>query len=85
MDYSFERHQNCPYFFQNSWLMSENKYICERNKENEDILFLDEIPLNCIKGFKEFHYPEMSKILEDKKFSKKTPKAKIYQFKRGKQ
>lgn len=35
MDYSFERHQNCPYFFQNSWLMSENKYICERNKENE--------------------------------------------------
>lgn len=78
-DYTFERHQNCPHFFQNSWEMGEGKYECEMCPD--EILYLEEIPENCIKGFKAFHYPEPPKMIEDKSMVKDKPKCKIYQFK----
>lgn len=78
LDYSFERHQNCEHFFQNAWMMSEGKYICLRTNE---LYFLNEIPLNCIKGFKDFHYPEPNKLIVDKQIKKPEMRCKIYQFK----
>lgn len=70
MDYSFERHQNCKNFYQNNWMMSEGKYICELTGE---LYFLDEIPKGCVKGFKNFEFP--------KGVYKPENNCKIYEFK----
>lgn len=78
LDYSIERHQNCRFFYQNAWMMSEDKYICLKTNE---LYFLSEIPLNCVKGFKEFHYPISPKLIEDKQIEKPKIQCKIYQFK----
>lgn len=84
-DYTFQRHQNCEYFYQNSWMMGEGKYMCLRGG-HEEVLFLEEIPLNCVKGFKPFHFPEPTKLIEDKQIEKPKLKPKpeltLYIFKR---
>lgn len=68
-DIDYNRHFECPYFTQNSWMMSEGKYICELNPN--EILFLQEIPKKCIKGFKCYHFPKGEKPICNFKTKKK--------------
>lgn len=70
---SFERHQNCKYFIQNAWMMSEGKYLCGKTGE---LCFIQEIPKGCVKGFQVFQYPR------PKEEDKIENKCKIYKFKR---
>ncbi len=69
-----ERHQNCPYFSQNAWQMSEGKYQCL--KYPDDLFFLEETPPECIKGLKEYQLPK-----PDKEYNPQYT-CKIYKFER---
>lgn len=75
MCFDFEQHQNCKYFCQNAWQMSEGKYECLLNPNH--LFFLEEIPENCVKGFKAFHYEEPKEPVKDY-----LHKCKIYEFRK---
>lgn len=80
-DHTYQRHQNCEYFYQNAWVMGEGKYICLKDKK-EEVLILQEIPTGCVKGFTPFHFPGPPPAFNEKrrKISRSMIKGNVLDF-----